>query len=133
MTDHLANQAAQLTGAVTDLTTAIDHLARRQAHLRRVVLWTIAGLVVDVVLTVLVTVLYGQQQQASHRIADNTSRVQQVQDRTSNDVLCPLYKLFLDQEPIAVNNPALTPDQRNSLKAQFGVIHRGYDTLDCVH
>lgn len=140
MTDHLANQAENLTRAVSDLGASVSHLARTQAHLartqahiRRVVAWTVAGLAIDVALTVLVTFLYSGQQDSNRRISANNERITEVQGRTSNDVLCPLYKLILDSEKRAQANPALSPDQRTEQAKLFAVIHDGYNVLRCVH
>ena len=64
---------------------------------------------------------------AARSTADR-AHINMVLDRTSNDVLCPLYELFLfsynPKGPVALDNPAL-------YEQNFDVIESGARVLNC--
>lgn len=127
----LAARAEVLTRSVQTLSTSVAQLAESQARIKKVMRWTLIGLALDLVFTVVAGVLFNSQRLTNDRVAETNQRIEQVQNRTSNEVLCPLYRLFIAFEPRAVDNPAFSPEEREQRRAAYVVIHQGYDTLGC--
>jgi hypothetical protein len=110
----------QLQVAVADVATSVNDLTTRQSQqikrLTRVSYATTAGLLLHLPLTLLTIFLFYQ--------------LESVQDRTSTQVLCPLYSLFLTsynpngqtalRDPVAYENNMRT-------------IEQGATTLGCEH
>lgn len=69
--------------------------------------------------------------QTNQAVQDSQRKIQEIQDRTSNQVLCPLYSLLIKFEPRVTTNPAISEADRNSQKDLYVVIHQGYDQLGC--
>lgn len=112
--------------SLATLAAAVDGLTAHQAdQLRRTrtaLKWTIAGLVLDLVLTALGGGLYA-------RVQDNTDQLKAVNARVSSQALCPLYEVFLrsynPQGPAAQQDPA-------EYKHNFDVIEAGARALGCA-
>ena len=73
-----------------------------------------------------------------YRIDDNADTLREVQDRTSNTVLCPLYSLFLaqtaDLPPDAADSNedgTVTPEEQAQMEQTVRVIQEGYAALNC--
>jgi hypothetical protein len=72
------------------------------------------------------------------RSETNSDNIQEIQDRTSNEVLCPLYEVFLDSvenaPPQAADNDRdgkTTEAEQEQYDHAVKVIQDGYRTLDC--
>jgi len=128
---NLTARAEVLTRSVAALTISVQQLADSQAHVKKVMRWTVVGLILDLVLSLAAVALFNRQREANHRLADNTAHIEQVQTRTSDKVLCPLYALFIAFEPRAIDNPGFTPEERQERRQAYAVIHQGYDILGC--
>ena len=60
-------------------------------------------------------------------VAWNANRIGEVQDRTTNEVFCPLYKLMLDSY-----RPELVPAERRAgYEDAFKVVREGNTVLGC--
>lgn len=126
------------TGSVGELTEATQ--AQRHALVAtNVILRKIKLLnVVLVVLVVLVGVLSGAEfvmirslSSTNQTVQDNQDKIEAIQDRTSNKVLCPLYSLLIEFEPRVMANKTLSTEDRDSQTRLYVVIHQGYTTLGC--
>lgn len=81
------------------------------------------SLLFDIVLSIAVCLGYLQ-------IDRNADSIGNIQNRTSSEVLCPLYGLLVDQ--IANTDPEDIPeDEKEDFAKQVAVITRGYEALDC--
>jgi len=114
--------------SVQALSDSVRNLARYGQRTRRLISWTIIGLVLDLTLTIVVGVLFNNQQGTSRRIERNAENIRLVQQRTGNEVLCPLYGLFL-----ASFDPTSAAARKDPAKyeASFRVIRTGYQVLGC--
>lgn len=128
---NLAARAEVLAGAVASLTDSVQRLAESQARIRKLAVTTAIGLLVDFILTVAGIVLFVNQRDINNRLVDANARIEAVQSRTSDQVLCPLYKLFIAFEPRAKDNPQFTPQERTERAHAYEVIHQGFATLGC--
>lgn len=128
---NLSQRAEGLTTAVAELSTAVGRLATNQTRMRHVIYATIAGVMLDLVLTVVVSVLFSNQREVSNQISEANSRIETVQRRTSDEVLCPLYKVLLSFEPRASTSPTITPEERQARVEAYDVVRQGYVVLGC--
>jgi hypothetical protein len=109
----LRTEVAQLGEAITGLAHRAD-LERTVARMRRVVVALVVSFVLDLGLT--------------GYLAWTNHRVNVVQERTSNDVLCPLYGLFL----ASYRPEAQPPERRAGYEDAFAVIRQSYRVLQCA-
>jgi hypothetical protein len=124
MAGSLAEQTRELLQAVSSLTERVESVDQQlekvnediYASVRRIKM-IVAGLVVGglISLSAIGYAIY------------NSNKIDTVQRRTSNEVLCPLYKLFLD----SYNPSAQPPEKRQAYEDAFNVIKRSYDVLNC--
>jgi hypothetical protein len=122
--DELAAQAEALGIDVRALAGVVAKLASRStvAELAAHTVQRIRRLVVALaVLSVLCAVLLGY-------LFWTNARVTAVQERTSNEVLCPLYELFLR----SYHPEAQPPERRADYEASFAVIRHSYAVLECA-
>lgn len=126
----LEARADELTKSVKSLAAAADALAARERRTRKIVVLTIAGLVLDVLLSIILGFLIRDSQQADDQINANARSIERIQDRTSNEVLCPLYTLFA-AALVKPPPPDSTPEQIQQYNQFRDVINHGLDTLDC--
>lgn len=61
----------------------------------------------------------------------NTNRINEVQARTSNEVLCPLFALFVSGYDPKKRDALPTKEQRDQYENAYGVLRRGYASLGC--
>jgi hypothetical protein len=121
--DELAAQATALGIDVRALAEVVAKLASRStvaelaAHTVRRMRMLVAALAV---LSALGIVLTGY-------VVWSNARITAVQHRTSNEVLCPLYDLFLR----SYHPEAQPPERRADYEASFEVIRRSYAVLEC--
>lgn len=92
---------------------------------RRLLVLSLAGLVLDLILSAALIV-------SNDDLRDTQKQVQFNSNRTSNEVLCPLYGLFLQ----AVEHPRPdqidTPEKRKLFEAAAKTIKHSYEVLDCA-
>lgn len=132
----------QLVEAVEKLTAAVGELSDRAdtqqemlneikaqrkglRSTRIVVAFTVFGVSIDLVLTVLFGLLYQQVNANSHQ-------VQAVQERTSSEILCPLYQVFALSIKTNPAPPGLTPTQAQLRQDAGDTILAGLDKLGCT-
>jgi hypothetical protein len=122
--DELAAQATALGIDVRALADVVAKLASRStvaelaAHTVRRMRMLVAALAL---LCALGIVLTGY-------VVWNNARITAVQERTSNEVLCPLYDLFLRSYRPEVQ----PPERRADYEASFEVIRHSYAVLECA-
>lgn len=129
--EALASTIAIQSEAVQRLSDSVRQLAASQDRIRKVQIATVLGLILDLSLTLVAALLFNNQRAVSDRLTDANRRIEQVQSRTSNEVLCPLYKTFIAFESRAKDSPLFTPEERAQRIRAYEVIHQGYDALGC--
>lgn len=121
----LVSTAARLMDQVEELAQASGHqfvsLAERSRTNRRISYIAISGLVLDIVLSIVLT--FGLYQ-----IHALTERLNVAQTTTRQRALCPLYRVFLDSK--SPQGRKLAPDPQKYDRA-FRVIGKGYNALKC--
>jgi hypothetical protein len=121
--DELAEQASALRAAVAELADQVAKLATRStvAELAaKTATRTRRFVVALTVLSTLGIVLTGY-------LVWTNARISAVQQRTSNEVLCPLYEVFLR----SYHPESQPPERRAEYEDSFAVIRRSYAVLDC--
>lgn len=114
---ELRESIVKLSTEITNLNDRLDavnnHIYKTVQKLRLIVAGLVVGAIVS--LGVLVVVVW------------NNYRINAVQERTSNEVLCPLYVLFLK----SYHPEAQPPEKLPEYEASFEVIRESYTALDC--
>jgi hypothetical protein len=118
---NLTETAGELTQAVGTLTAEVQRLSKRAKRNVTLIRWTIAGLIMDVTLTLVVGVLF-------HLVQNNSHHIQNVQTKVGNQVLCPLYQIFLKSYDPNSTTAKLDPKK---YEQQFQVIRNSYKILEC--
>lgn len=137
----LESTTARLIDAVTDMSKRLntterisrqlqrqqEELAREQAATTRqgrINAWLALSIALDIALSLIIGLGF-------FRIDSNADRIDHIQDRTSNEVLCPLYGIFL----ASIENPRPeqvdTPEERARFEAAAKTIRDGYSALEC--
>lgn len=136
--EALHNSTVALEKAVLTLTDRVTitedtqrTLAKTQQRQTRNQRLLTLSLVIDLALSVFALFLLD-------RVADNSARLDEVQQRTSNEVLCPLYVLFIgsiesgDSAAADANRDGkVTAKEQAAYTDAITVIRDGYDALDC--
>lgn len=140
-TPDLAEAVDRLAGLVQALSVRLDVTQDMQKDLkatmdaqntqRRVNRWlTVLMTLIVMLALVVVYVLY--------RVDQNADSIGDIQDRTSSQVLCPLYGLLVAQIETAPSDAAdddgdgvVTDAEQASFDATVRVIRDGYAALDC--
>jgi hypothetical protein len=125
--EETQRQVDEVASALDALGKAVNGLAVDQAgqlrRTQRILRWTVAGLIFDLLLTLVGGLLYLQVQ-------TNTARIQEVNARVNSQALCPLYEVFLRSynpgSPSAQQDPA-------EYDRNFAVIEQGAKALGCAH
>lgn len=113
----LAETGRELRVAVDELSYAVSGLGARVARNRKAVAWIATSLLVDVILTVVVSV----------GLANQLALAEQQRVITS-EALCPLYNLF-----ITAYHPELQkPEKLAEYNHGFDVIRAGAVSLRCA-
>lgn len=124
MTGDLIEQARILADRVGALSTAVDQLDRRAGRSEKVVVAVVAGLLLDLILSVVVALVLVQLGTANEHILATQAREAQ----TRQEVLCPFYSLVLGT--YNPNTRAEGPDRDEYIR-QFDVMRRSHKALDC--
>ena len=139
MQEHDHTEVEALVEAATGLMDRVHALARdegiqfdtlaRKSHQNRILATVaIVGLVLDVLITVVLTFIGLGMQSNTDRIDGLTHRLDIAQTTTRQKALCPLYQVFLDSKSAAGRAAAPDPEKYDHA---FVVIKQGYDVLDC--
>lgn len=132
----LASAVQDLSAKLTTTQRIQEDLDAQQKELRgqrltvqtqkKMLKWLAVSVVLDLVLSVAVTLGY-------FRIDHNTDNINEIQTRTSSEVLCPLYQLLVDQAAAITDKEKadMTAKEREDLEKTVAVITRGYNALDC--
>lgn len=147
-TDRLASNVQQLTARLAaseeiqatleDAVTAIGRQARRNTSQGRFNKWVTGVAIALVALACVLGYLIYLVNANANGISDSNADVRELQTRTSDRVLCPLYGLFLDLSESAPPGAAdengdgvvTEAEQRKQDKA-IRVIRDGYQLLGC--
>jgi hypothetical protein len=130
----LINLAEQLISEIETL--AVDSgqqfvsLAKRARFNRMLITVTAASVLIDLIITVVLTMVGIGWQHNTDRIDQLTQRLDEAQTVQRQKALCPLYQVFLDSK--SPQGRAAAPDP-NKYDHAFVVIKEGYDALECDH
>ena len=139
----LADTSSRLIAAVEDLGERLNTTERMQKQLttqqnelretqrsqrtqRGINMALAISLIFDIILSVAVGFGY-------FRIDGNAQDISEIQDRTSRQVLCPLYQLLVDQSQAVTPEELeeLSEKEKEEFKETVRVITQGYQALDC--
>lgn len=126
-------QMDDLIRAAVDLNRRIESIAlesgaqfvslAKTARRNRLMIWvSITGVVLDILLTVVISVF-------GYQLAGLTNRLDSTQSAQRQRALCPLYGVFLDSK--SEQGRAQAPDKAKYDHA-FEVIEQGYRVLGCA-
>lgn len=121
----IPSEVKDLTEAVRSLAGTVVTVRTSYRRLRGVVISLVALAVVALASVAWLIVLAVNQQHLIDRIGS-------VQDRTSNEVLCPLYKTLLSFEARSTAAPNLSPTEKQERADAYAVIHNGNTVLGCA-
>lgn len=126
MPGELVNQARTLLEAISALSREVEELNQKFEDVNKNVYKTVQRM--KLLVTGLVVVTLFSLGALGYAIY-NGERVSHLQNRTSNEVLCPLYRLFLS----SYHPEAQPPEKRESYEEAFKVIRQSYAVLECDH
>jgi hypothetical protein len=110
---ELAATATELSSKVGELRTSIDQLGRRTGRAERFIALIGVSLILDVLLTVIVSVLIFNQHSTSARV----------------DNVCQLYGFVVGSYAPQTRSPG---DDREAYEQAFTAMRAGYDALGCT-
>lgn len=120
--ERLGTQWANATKTMKELTDSVTQLQVTARRNRAMIVGLIVSFVLDISITIGLVIVADHQSQ-------NTSAIEDVQTRTSQQVLCPLYKLLVDSEnPRAAAN---YPQGAAVYYRAIAQIRRSYQVLQC--
>lgn len=125
--DSLQESVSELATKSHTQQTIIDELGKNRRdnkHNRMMISAVGIGLLLDLTLTAICGLLF-------HKANANTELLREVQQRTSNQVLCPLYKAFIDSVKVIPEAATDTAAQQAFRTQSIQVIENGYLTLHC--
>lgn len=67
-----------------------------------------------------------------YRLEQAQGEIKAVQQRTSSEILCPLYTVFATSIKVNPPNPNLTPEQAKTRQEAADTILSGLDKLGCI-
>lgn len=124
MTEPLVEQARRLADRVRGLSVAVDELDKRTDRAGRVQVFVIFGLLLDVLLSIAVTLVVVNQFTAAEKLRHAVER----ESTTRSQGLCPLYGLI-----VGSYNPASRkegPDRDAYIKS-FQTLRDAHESLEC--
>lgn len=116
-----------LANAIQDVATEVAEpiaVLKKRARTMRIVIWTLIWLKVLTTSTIVVLFL------TLNTVENNQNEIKQIQDRTNNEVLCPLYNLF-EQSAKLPAPPHYTEAQKQQRLDMFKEIARSSEKLEC--
>lgn len=122
----LTAETAALSDKVGALALSTEQLDRRASRSEKIVAGVILGLLLDLILSVAVAIVLGQQAATNDRLQTAIQR----ETQTRQEVLCPLYSLI-----VGAYNPNSRPPgpARDEYVRNFKVIVDSYPKLNCDH
>lgn len=132
--DKLTAEVSALTIAVRELSGRVDTQQQlidaikkqaREIHATRMFLGATAF---SVCIAIALAVGFGF---LSHQVETQQHQLQQVQARTSTEILCPLYEFFALSLRVNAPPPTATDEQIQLRKTAADTIARGLTTLGC--
>lgn len=142
MSDDLGDRADDYEQRLDDAGGAHAMVESLSAGLRRqerISFWLGVSFIFDLFLTLALLGGYFQVQDNTNDLETNTHNIEALQDRTSDEVLCPLYSVFL--KSIDANLPEaadadrdgnVTESERKDYEDAVDVIEAGYAKLECL-
>lgn len=124
MTGPLTEQAKQLTDKVGSLVLAVEQLDNRTGRTERATMWVVFGLLLDLVLSIAVALVVGNQIAASADVRQAVER----EAVTRQQGLCPLYALIVGN--FNPNTRTEGPD-RDRYISSFQTLNEAYHALEC--
>jgi hypothetical protein len=132
--EALVEAAAGINDRVQRLATdeglQFETLAQKAHRNRMLATVAIVGLILDVLITIVLTFIGLGMQSNTDRIDALTQRLDRAQTTQRQKALCPLYQVFLDSKSPQGRAAAPDPDKYDHA---FVVIKQGYDALECDH
>jgi hypothetical protein len=132
LSDQLANATEQLTtvsAALGGVQSIVSELTRKLRQSRLIITALAVSFVLDIVLTGGLTFLAVRQQGIVTHQQQQADQIQQVQTRTSQQVLCPFFRLVIGfQRPTTAQNYPLGRDAYNAAIDQMKL---SYQALQC--
>lgn len=135
--ERLAQQASTLAANVETLSASVTALAESQRRVKRAMFWTVVGLVFDLLLSIVVTVVAVQASNASEDAAAASSLARRNEEysrlscEAGNEARAVSRQLWTYVLDLSSQNPNLTAYQRKQV-AQFRVyLATAYAPRDC--
>ena len=119
--DELKRQTRLLDDDVKRLTDQVERLNERTNRAERDKRWLVVGLLLVIGLVALVGYTAVQAQKA----ADDQAQLR-------NDVLCPLYGIFLGSYDPKTRDRNPDPQARQKYEDAFAQIRHGWTVMDCT-
>lgn len=116
----LARVAEELGRKVEGLEEAAKAIAKRTGRDRRVLHWAVAGVCLDIALSI--AMVFTAVELRGEQARQNETRVK---------VLCPLYEVFL-QTDTPQRRAATPPEDLKRYDHAIAVVRQGAETLDCA-
>jgi len=130
--ERLITLAERLVQEIDEFTKAggeqFVSLAQRARTNRRLITLAIGSIILDLVITAVLSVGWVQVVNNDHRITGLTERLDVAQTVQRQKALCPLYQLLLDSKSAAGRKAAPDPVAYDHA---FVVIESGYQALEC--
>lgn len=122
-------QLSTVSAALGGVQTTVSELTRRLRQSRVLIVILVVSFVLDIALTVGLTFLAVRQQDVTARQQQQADEIQQVQTRTSQQVLCPFFRLVLGfQRATSAQNYPLGAATYNDAIHQM---QQAYQELQC--
>lgn len=119
--DELKRQTRLLDDDVKRLTDQVERLNERTNRAERDKRWLVVGLLLVLGLVALV----GYTAVQAQKTADDQAQLR-------NDVLCPLYGIFLGAYDPATRDRNPDPQARQKYEDAFAQIRHGWTVMDCT-
>lgn len=116
---ELSRVVADLGDSIAELTDRTEGAEERQRRSRNVIRLVVVGVLLNIALSVAVFLNFR-----------NGAELSAAQERTSSQVLCPLYQILLGSHDPAARE-AMTPERRARYDEAFAVIQQGARILGC--
>lgn len=124
MTGPLTEQAKRLGDNVEALSLAVDQLDSRTGRTERVTQWVVFGLLLDLLLSVAVAFVVGNQIAAAADVREAVAR----ESVTREQGVCPIYALLIGT--YNPNTRAAGPDREKYIDT-FQTLNEAYHKLEC--
>lgn len=124
--NDLVNEVNKLNDGTGKKVDSLTTRVRRNQHVQLIVL---ASFALDIVLTVVLGITISHTQANANRLNDITHRLDYNANVQRKQVLCPLYKVFIDAKSEAGRQHY--PKGAKEYDRLFGVLQGSYNALQC--